>query len=240
MQELKVLWSRIERQAIYLILFSFFILQFLAVFNPQVAVFMDARGSLMLIALVLLTMFRFLDERLTRKQTGLSASKGFIEEAVNLLRENRENQVVEVFASSGGLYYPVIFESGVRIRELKILLRDPSASNDFEFPSDNKDREQLVMEIDRVKRNLNRLQKKGQISKLSIRYYSFQPTFHCMIVNGKTLYFGLYKLVPDHSGTECQNTYTLRKNTTEGFLFLSDFKTEFENIWDTYPPQNPI
>lgn len=241
MQELRILWSRIEKQVIYCVLFSFFVLQFLSIFNPQIATFMDARGSLMLIALVLLTMFRFLDERLTkREQTGLSASDGFIEEAVNLLRENRENQLVEIFASSGGLYYPAIFESKVRIHELKILLRDPNTPNDFKFPSDNEDREQLVLEINRIVRNLNRLKQKGQISKLSIRFYSFQPTFHCMIVNGRTLYFGLYKLLSSHSGTESKNTYVLRNNTTEGFRLLSDFKAAFENFWDTYATQNPV
>lgn len=135
MQELKVLWSRIEKQVIYCILFSFFVLQFLSIFNPQVAAFMDARGSLMLIALVLLTMFRFLDEHLTKRQrAGLTASKDFVQEIINLLRESREHRLVEFFASSGGLYYPAIYESKTRIHELRVLLRDPNKQGKIDFP----------------------------------------------------------------------------------------------------------
>ncbi|MEA5467040.1 hypothetical protein [Leptothoe sp. PORK10 BA2] len=126
MQELKSLWERVEKQVIYVTLFSFFFLQFLAIFNPKLANFMDARGSLLLIALVLVTMFRFLDERLSRQERiGLVSSEGFIEEIINLLKEKREHQLVEIFASTGGLYYPAIYESKAKIHELRILLIDP-------------------------------------------------------------------------------------------------------------------
>ena len=238
MQELKSLWERVEKKVIYVTLFSFFFLQFLAIFSPRIANFMDERGSLILIALVLLTMFRFLDERLSREERiGLRASEGFIEEIINLLKEKREHRLVEIFASGGGAYYPAISESKARIRELRILLRDPDSLTSTKLPSDKEDLNQSLIEIQRVVHKLHGLHKKGQISKISFGYYSFRPTFHFMIIDDETLYFGLYRLADDCSGNEFSNRYIARSNTAAGFSLLSDFRAEFKNFWNIYGQQ---
>lgn len=239
MQEIKSLWERVEKQVIYVILFSFFLLQSLAIFNPRIANFMDARGSLMLIALVLLTMFRFLDERLsTEERVGLRASKGFIEEIINLLKEQREHRLVEIFASGGGLYYPAIYESKAKIRELRILLRDPKKLNLIQFPFEDEEKKQVAIDIKRVIRQFEFLQKRGQIAKISFGFYSFEPTFHFMIIDERTLYFGLYALAEDCWVSELTNRYIVRSNTEEGFALLSDFRAEFKNFWAIYGPKS--
>lgn len=86
-------------------------------------------------------------------------------------------------------------------------------------------------------RNLKRLHEKGRISKISFRFYSFQPTFHFMVIDGKSIYFGLYKLSDKHASSESQNSYIARNNSVEGLSIISDFKVEFENIWNEYEQQ---
>lgn len=190
----------------------------------------------MMIALVLLTIFRFLDEKLTEKdQVGLKASNSFVQEIINLLIEEREHRSVKIFASTAVLYFPAIRESKVKIEHLKVLLRDPNKLDTAKLPFEKEEQNRLSFEIQGVIHNLKTLQAKGRISKISFGFYDFPPTFHCMIIDEKSLYFGFYGISSDHPGPEL--TYVATRNSIEGLSFLSDFKAKFDNIWSVYGQQ---
>jgi hypothetical protein len=90
MDKIKSLWERIEKYAIYVVLFAFFASQLISLFVPSVAAFMNARGALLLIAAVLLFIFRYLEERLgTQALPDLIATSGFSQGVIEWLGEKK-------------------------------------------------------------------------------------------------------------------------------------------------------
>ena len=86
MSKLKTLWQRIEKFAIYVALLALIVLQLIALFVPQVALAMDARGSLLFLATVLLFFFRYIDERIgDSKVSTLTVEKSFTQGILEIL-----------------------------------------------------------------------------------------------------------------------------------------------------------
>ena len=97
MHGFRSLWNRIEKLAVYGVLLLFFALQLVSLFIPSIASFMDSRGALLLIAVVLLFMFRYLDERIgTQDLDGLTATAGFTQGVVDLLMKNQELESLDI------------------------------------------------------------------------------------------------------------------------------------------------
>src|SRR5215211_2970376 len=102
MEELKLLWKRLEKRAIYISLTIYLALQLVAMFIPSIASFMDARGALLLMALILLVIFRHLDEKLdsTQQDLGITKVNTLVEGVVNILKSEKDIKAVDLLAHS--------------------------------------------------------------------------------------------------------------------------------------------
>lgn len=235
MQELKSLWRKLEKSTIYFILFVFFALQLISLFVPSIATSMDARGSLMFIAAVLLIIFRFLDERLGGKdQEVIKVTNGFVQGVINLLKQNKEYKSVDILAQNGFLYFTALKESGVKIRNVRLLFRSAEDFTSMQFPSDDKSKAEFKQQLSQMVLSFQQLQKGGKISKLSIAYYAFDPTTHFMLIDGRYLHFGLFQLQIKYPGTEVSHTYIVKIDDKLGETLINDFKAQFEAIWAKY------
>jgi hypothetical protein len=233
--------KKIEKRAIYSALFLYFVLQLAAMFIPSVASFMSAGGSLAFIAGILLIIFRFLDERLDGKPDSLKSSNSFVQSVSAFLRENKEYKSVDILAQNGFLYYTAIKESGVKIRNLRILFRSAKDLTVVQFPSDEKGKEGFKQQLSQMVMSFEQLQRSGVISKLSIAYYEFDLMTYFMLLDGKLVHFGLYQPKTAYPGSDVTNSYFV-SNEGQGENLVKDFTAQFDALWAKYnnSPKNPL
>jgi hypothetical protein len=229
MQEIRSLWKKVEKQAIYSALFLYFVLQLAAIFIPSIAKVMNAGGSLAFIAGVLLIIFRFLDERLDGKADFIKSSKNFVQSVSDFLRQNKEYKNVDILAQNGALYNTAIKESGIKIKNLRLLLRNTKDLTTIQLPDDEKSRESLQQAI----LSFKLLQQSGIITKLSIAYYEFNPTTYFMSLDGKSLHFGLYQPKIAYPGADITNSFFVSYEG-QGEYLVQDFNNQFEALWAKY------
>lgn len=235
MNELQALWERYEKKAIGLVLLSFLALQVVSEFAPQVDSFMTRRGSLILIALAQLFIFRYLSNKLELQKAGdLAHIETFSQGLVSFFREKQTCDTVDIQAHDGTMYFLAITESKVKIKNLRLLLRSAEDINTMRFPSDDAAKqgykEQLKSKVD----SWMQLKENGQIKNLSIRYYLHDPTGYFMIVNNKELHFGLLKPKHKFPGTDIMNSFIANTASLSGKNLLSDYKMLFDTIWNEF------
>jgi len=234
MNQIKTLWDRIEKYAIYGVLLTFFALELMSAFIPAIASFMDTCGALVLIATVLLFLFRYLDERLSaRSLADIFLTPGFTQGCVDILKKKKHKRI-EIFAHTSFMYLLAFQESNIIVDELKLLLHRVDQAEAAHSPSDEWRREQYEAEIDRLVKIWFELRQEGRIQTLTIKYYSFDPLYHFMMLDGAKLHFGLFKPKRDFPGTDLMSTYIVSSETSLGRTLIHDFKTEFDSVWEEF------
>jgi hypothetical protein len=235
MSKIESLWDRMEKYAIYGVLFIFFALELMAFFIPAVATFIDNRGALLLIAAVLLFIFRYLDQRLgTQNAAGIVLSPGFMQGLVELLDEKRDYETIEILAYTGLMYLLAFQESSIRVEKLRLLLHRVGGVKGGLFPFDEWGKKKYENEVDRVMEIWLELQQQGRIGTLVVKYYSFYPLYHFMLLDGKKVHFGLFRLKHGFPGTDLLSTYISSDVTPVGRTLINDLKTKFDLVWEEF------
>jgi hypothetical protein len=235
MEELKSLWDRIEKKAIYGVLLVFFVLQLISVFIPALSGFMDTRGALILVTLALLFIFRHLDQRM-REQPKIDfiVTVGFTQGVLELLKGQTKYNQIDIFGYSSLMYFSAFRESGVKAENVRLLLHNPDSMVDIQFPIDEDAKAGLRSQIKDVLISWRRLQSEDRIDNLSIRFYSFDTISHFMIIDGEKLHFGLFKPVRKHPATELIRSFIAYPGSDPQSKLVKYYKEKFETIWGEF------
>lgn len=235
MDGFRSLWNRIEKLAVYGVLLLFFALQLVSLFIPSIASFMDSRGALLLIAVVLLFIFRYLDERIgTQDLDGLTATAGFTQGVVDLLMKNQELESLDILAYTSTMYFFAFRDSGARVNQVRLLLRSAEHLETVQLPTDSQAKQYFKQEVEKMVRSWFQLQQEGRIKTLSVKYYSFDSICHFMNVNGNLLHFGLFRPMHGFPGSGVLSSYVVQDYHSGGRQLIDDCKTEFELVWDEF------
>jgi hypothetical protein len=229
MGKLSILWQRVEKVAIYVVILTLITFQLVAIFVPKVALIMDARGSIFLLATVFLFFFKYIDERIgDRKNPILETGKTFEQEIVEMVGINAEIESLDIFAQTGQKYLYALTDSGVKINHLRILLRSFDQLKNIQFPPDSKAKSGLKKESLTVTNSFRDMQKRGRIKTLKIKYYPFDPTFYFVIVDSRLLQFGLCEPRRTTQGIEFLNPFIAKSSTIEGAKLIENYRAFFE------------
>jgi len=235
MKELKKLWDRVEKQAIFVVLLLYLGLQILAEFVPTVDSFMTNRGSNVLMGVVLLFIFRYIAENLVAGQNvGLERIEIFTKGLIEFLTKNRSYETVDIFAHNGYMYFIAISESKAKIKNLRLLLRGSDNLDAMQFPSDDESKQTYRQQLEQMITNWLQLQKSGQVQSLSIRYYPYDPTGYFLIADRRRLHFGYLKPKHVYPGTEVMNSYVTDDSSKAGNLLVDDCQALFDTVWKEF------
>ena len=235
MNKLKVIWDRIEKYAIYTAIFVFIILEFFSYFIPSIKQAMDTKGALLLIAVILLFFFKYIDERIgDSKNSPIEVEKSFSQGILETLEKKEEIETMDIFAHTGQKYLYALQESHVKVKHLRLLLRSFDNLDTIQFPADESDKQNLKRELKSVTDGFIGLKKQGKIQTLEIRYYLFDPTCHFFVVDKRLLHFGLFQPIPSSSGVQVLNSFVVKESTDEGRKLINDFRILFDTTYDEY------
>jgi hypothetical protein len=237
--ELKKLWGRIEKQAIYVSLFLFFVLHLLAKFIPWISnQLVEKRGDVLLTAIVLLFVFRYIDGKLkTLDEQAFQISNSFLQKSTELLRERGVCVNLDVFAHTGQLYARAVLDSGVQIKNLRILIRDMRNLDKLPLPTCGRDKVRIQQELESTIQEWKQLEREGRIDNMCIRFYPFDPMMTFMVIDRNIAYFDLMKpqkALPGSTSRYTPTCYIVTDRTKVGFQLISDLSTEFEQIWNEF------
>jgi hypothetical protein len=234
MYRLETLWDRIERQAIYAVLFMLFLLQFAALFIPKLSHFMDNRGAIILIALSLLMVFRYLDERLgSYREGGIFPAKSLLSGVEEILSRNAEYTNVDILAHTSNVYYLGFQQSNVRVKHLRLLLRRMDLVEDIEFPASESDKSRIRQRLKDTVQEWQELANAGKIEHLSIGYYPFEPQIHYMLTDNATLLYGLYRIESRFPGirSTVNDAFVADGTSNASQLMITNHGLAFESAW---------
>jgi hypothetical protein len=239
MSKLKKLWTRLEKGAIYATLLLFLILELLTKISPWASsFFIDNRGDILLIAIVLLFVFRYLDEKLkTLDEPPFQTSSTFLDRARTILWERRECNNVDIFAHTGLLFARAVFDSKVHIGNLRILLRDFHDLTKISLPADCSAKLQIQHEWKSTIQEWEQLKREGHIQNMSIQYYPFDPMMTFMIIDGSIAYFDLMKpqkTLPGSTSRYTPTCYIVTHGTDVGRQLIKDLSIDFDQIWNEF------
>ncbi len=227
MPRIHVIWERIERHAVYAALSIFIFAELTGYIFPTVDHLLKERAGLILISLVLLAVFRNIDHRLLNPSKGLSTAKSF-GDAINTLMKNQKLvESVELFGHSTSKYYQFVRNSGCKIRNMRILLSEQLIVDSAPYPQSPKERSSIKAHAELAIENWLRLQTEGIIEQLEIRFYSFWPTFHFMIIDGESALWGLFEPIKDGPGVKVQKTYNISHEGSKNDL-IDNLRTFFD------------
>lgn len=228
------IWEKAEKQVIYTTILLFVLLEFTSVFIKQVETFMDSHGSLLLIGLILLFIFRYLDKNIQlSKNSQLKSIKRFTTD-VTLLFEDKKYRKVRIFANSSYKYYNAIAESNCTIKELQILIRDFTDTENIQFPSSDEGRNLFAQTSINLINNWKELERKGRVKKLEIKLYPFDSILHYMIIENSILHFGLLNPKHEFPGSDLNGSFVVSDSHSDGKLLVQSYIDEFETIRNNF------
>jgi hypothetical protein len=159
---------------------------------------LDSGASLLLVALVLLSIFRFLDERLPESGNVHELTGDSFGNAIGLvLGSDKSLKEISIFAQTSSKYLGFIVDRSqeVRIDTLRILISDPKYAVS-EAPLSQRTIDDTTAELNNTINSWCQLVADGVVKNLEIRKFSFPPTFHFMIVGKENALFGLFRPDP--------------------------------------------
>ena len=226
-------WRRIEKQAIYLILFIFVLANWVAVFLPSVRSLFSTNVGTALFATLLLAIFRLFEQRLGKLSVE-SYGQTFYAATDSVLATGASARTVDLFSHTSHKYYSVICNKDVHIKRMRLLVAaiDP-LSGGPSLVGNEKDKKSLKAERDFALRQWIQLRNKGIIDVLEVHEYAFMSQFHFMVVDGDSAQFGFYQLPHDTTGTRVPRNFALHPGSV-GSELVDDFNSLFEAVFARY------
>lgn len=223
--------KKVERGLIYGSIFLLLVAESLATLIPAVRNILDSGGSLFLIALVLLSIFRFLDERLPDREKGFESAESFGDGVTQTLGSDKQVREMLIFAHTSSKYYGFIRDKKIKIENLKLLLCDPKYSlHNTSNPVG--DGSASNAELNLTISNWLRLMDEGLIGSLEIRKYNFNPSFHYMIVDGRRGEFGFFRAVSLQSSPyRTMTNFIFTSKQTVGKNMINDMEDFFDMVF---------
>ncbi|WP_214072574.1 hypothetical protein [Mucilaginibacter sp. dw_454] len=228
------IWEKAEKGVIYFILVVFIATELLSVFMKGLADFMDAHGSLLLISLILLSIFRYLDKNISFAQkTGLKAVERFTTDVLSLFNTPNLHEV-KIFANSSYKYFNAISESNIRIDSVYLLIRDFRDAKSIQFPTSETGKMDFANNSKQLVKGWKSLLEQGKINKLHIYAYPFDSILHFMIIDNCKLHFGLLKPKHEFPGSDLNGSFIVDNTSEDGKSLIKSYEMEFNSIMENF------
>jgi hypothetical protein len=160
--------AQIERWAPYVVLSVLIVGELLAELVPALHGLIDERWALIMLASVLLVIFRISDRYMQTLRAEVE-SVDFAGAMQHMGEVSGEPVSVSVFANDGSRYYQFLVETDIKIENLRVLLYDTRYESEWD---------QLV--------------DSGVAKTVKVKRCDVKPTIHYMTVGGSAVMFGLF------------------------------------------------
>lgn len=192
-------WNNIEKTTILIGLIVFFLMEVLAIFFPIINTFFDAK-SYLFIAFFLLFIYKILTEINSKCSVQNFRFVPTLDLAMHQIFEEEEKITsIDIFCYSGSRYSsythdllgknPHLHNSG----KLRVLLLDPESFQLFL----GVDKQSEIQNMKNTQQgnidHFNEIMEKKFINDVEVKYYSFIPQIHFIIVNNKVAVMGILK-----------------------------------------------
>lgn len=214
------IWIKLERYVAYIAISLFLLSEFLSIWIPWVNEVLNSRGGFVLTGLILISIYRMLDERIPDSEFAVEqVEDSFNHMIARTLGDSKHFNEISIFANTSIKHFEAIRNHDIQINKLNLLI---SNSENFicNLTSDD-DIKYRNVQLDAAIGNWQLLVNDGKIENLVIRKYDFCPGFHFILVNGVRAGFGFYR--PEYGLTK-KPTY----RTMSNYSFISD-KTLISN-----------
>jgi len=229
------LWNKIERHVIYLVLLLFILLELAALFIPSIRSILDNGGSLILIAMILFVIFRFIDEGLSKEHDEVGIIDESFGKAVQKTIDGKQNlETLDIFAHSSSKYYTFIRESKIHVRKLRLLVCNPDIIKSLPFPSSDAERLSQSEQIDYIISNWFRVYHEGMIESIEVHIHNFTPTCHFMIADRRSAQFGFFCPSPNIPGVKILTTFVAKMKNSAGRQIIQDLTAYFDIVFKDY------
>ena len=223
-------WEKVEKISIYIVITTFVVGESLSVFIRKIADLMDNHGSLLLISLILLFIFRFVDKNIkASKQVGLRTVERFTTDVIGLLKKSTYSEI-KIFANSSFKYFNAISESQIKIDSVILLIRDFGDIEKIQFPTTESCRQDFKINSQQLVNNWKALLATGKIKKLEICLYPFDSILHFILIDNSILHFGLLKPKHNFPGSDLNGSFIVENDTDDGRTLIGSFNSEFMHI----------
>jgi hypothetical protein len=234
----KIPWEKIEKFFTYLIIILFFVLEFLAIFIPTIRQQLDNGASFLLIALILLLIFRYLDKNITEKKgKGIVLSNSFNDAVSQLINENDQIDTIDIFAFSSVRYcFSIVGGIGSKnIGCINLLLFNPEACSDSS-PCSINEKSEVEGEINDTISRWEEFEN-AHNTNIQITKYNFFPQLHFMIVNKKIAMIGLFHPQESSRYVDLGLTFIVFDDTYEGQTIIGELIKFFNKLIEVYRVQ---
>ena len=172
-----------------------------------------------------------------KERDALTAYESRLQALLDALGEKQEYTKMDLFTHTSHIYVRGFLDSKVRVKKVRILLRDFETLDAVQFPYAIMHKRRIQAQSELKVEEWKKLQQEGKIESLEIRFYQFEPMGHFMIMDEKTLYFGLYTWEAGHPGVGSRQhiAYCVDGNTKAGRPMIADFQFRFDNLWELCP-----
>ncbi|MDP1726895.1 MAG: hypothetical protein Q8M15_08930 [Bacteroidota bacterium] len=230
MKKFNELWSKIEKQVIYFVLFIFLSAQIVSNFIPKVDEFINGSGNLILISFILLFIFKYIEERLAKIESiSPEIGESFGDSFRIALKDAKEINNVDIFAHTGGKYYLFFKDEKIKIKKLRLLLCGKEWIQNSINSTSKVHKKTAVQELSNSIEKWNSLKKAGFIEELEIYFYNHQPSFHFMTLDKNKLFWGLYAPTKGNTGIKTLNNFIFNKYSYAHKSLLNDLTIFFDS-----------
>lgn len=169
-----------------------------------------------------------------KERDALTVYESRLQALLDALGEKQEYTKMDLFTHTGSICVRGFLESKARVKTVRILRRYFEDISAVQYPHSTKHKRTIQGRSEHMVQEWKELQQEGKIESLKIRCYQFEPMGHFMILDEKTLYWGLYTwdaALPG-VGSRLQKTYVVDGNTEAGHAMIADFQLRFNNLWE--------
>lgn len=222
----------VEYVSIYGILIGIILLELLSFIFVDLTTFLSKIDLLLVIILVLLLIFRYLDEKLgfLEKLAGPKYCDEFSEAMNAIFTHGEQVKTIDFFGLSSWFFQPSLETRGVRAKRVRILLRNPKQVK-YLIPSNSLDQEKIRNQVNQMLDAWKAYHEGSFISHLQIRFYDFEPLFFGVIVDKKKGFIGFYRPIENFPSFRAMTCFVLTDGTAFERKILRDFEQWFNDIF---------
>lgn len=231
--------DKIDGIIIVISLVIYVLLLTLSEFLPQVSNYVNERGGFVLIAITLLIVLRHIGHLNSLYNTReVYVTDEFAEACRTLVTDIKEIKTLDVFAYSSKrvleFWKDYLRANDISVGTIRVLLRDYNVDTmRFAFTEDQ--RKEFLAELVRSGKDWKALKGKVQKSRLrtNVRYYDFDPLCYFIILNGRYLLYGPFRIHETMAGVETGSIFVYKQVALADKKLLADCQSMFDCVWET-------
>ena len=181
-----------EKPLIYFILIILVLIDILGKFFPSIKN-IPTSDPFTIIFLILLLMFRYMDERFSRIILSPKVYDDFNSAMSEIFNNTTHIDKIDFFGSTGGLFQPTLSSRNIQVNRLRVLIRDPDSNQTYDFPNTIEDQNALKERSKLKILDWIKMKEAGSIKNFEIKKYNFAPSFFAVIVNDKKGFWGFFR-----------------------------------------------